>query len=59
MKYNVTGAVPLVINDKYILPGEALDSSDIPDGINVDALIAGGHLEKAPTRRTKHKVEDK
>lgn len=56
MKYKVIGAVPLYIDDKPVMPGDTVDTKDLPKGTNVDALVAGGHLEKAVVKRRPRKA---
>lgn len=51
MKYKVIGAVPLIVDDKYVMPGETVDPKDLPEGTNLDALVDGGHLEKVVVKR--------
>jgi hypothetical protein len=59
MKYKVVGAVPLYIDHKPVMPGDTVETKDLPNGINIGALVAGGHLEKMVVhRRTKKAVTD-
>lgn len=47
MKFTVTGPFP--VGD--VAPGGTVDLD--PDMTNVDALLAAGHIEAAPTKRRK------
>lgn len=44
MKYTVTGRVPIATNRGDVEPGGTVDTADLPEYVNVDALVAAGHL---------------
>lgn len=44
MKYTVTGRVPIATSKGDIEPGGTIDAADLPEYVNVDALVAAGHL---------------
>jgi hypothetical protein len=44
MKYTVNGPVPVATAKGDVDPGGTLDAKDLPEYVNVDALVAAGHL---------------
>ena len=44
MKYTVAGQVPIATSKGDVEPGGTVDEKDLPEYVNVDALVAAGHL---------------
>lgn len=44
MKYKVSGQVPIATTKGDVEPGGTVDEKDLPEYVNVGALLAAGHL---------------
>jgi hypothetical protein len=50
MKYRIQSS-----NSTLGKQGDMIDEKDVPEGINLGALVAGGHLEPELSKTTKDK----
>jgi hypothetical protein len=58
MKYQVIGPLPIATNKGDVEPGKTVDSADMDERTNFDALVAAGHLEPADDKPAAKKPDE-